>query len=205
MLRVALQKECPLTAYSPKTLQLSRSPKYPRKSVPHEPRMDASKVIIHPLNTESAMKKVRQTSRLGRNYRLTTWHRSRRTTPSSSSSTSRPTSARSLPPSRSSTTLAASRSTPSSDRTAQRRPSLALLPMLMLSTLPPPSLPSFKRVVCAGMGIIGSCFARQCKSDVMHHGGVQGYQVRMTGMNQIHHMMPLLGSCSPFVVCEMPC
>merc|ERR1712046_492692 len=42
----------------PKTLSLSRSPKYPRKSVPHEPRFDASKVIIHPLNTESAMKKI---------------------------------------------------------------------------------------------------------------------------------------------------
>merc|ERR1712039_287571 len=41
----------------PKTLSLSRSPKYPRKSVPHEPRFDASKVIIHPLNTESANKK----------------------------------------------------------------------------------------------------------------------------------------------------
>merc|ERR1712193_126091 len=42
----------------PKTLTLSRSPKYPRKSVPHEPRFDASKVIIHPLNTESALKKI---------------------------------------------------------------------------------------------------------------------------------------------------
>merc|ERR1711877_2874 len=42
----------------PKTLSLSRSPKYPRKSVPHEPRFDASKVIIHPLNTESALKKL---------------------------------------------------------------------------------------------------------------------------------------------------
>merc|ERR1712070_1025309 len=42
----------------PKTLTLSRSPKYPRKSVPHEPRFDASKVIIHPLNTESALKKL---------------------------------------------------------------------------------------------------------------------------------------------------
>jgi large subunit ribosomal protein L23Ae len=48
-----------LTMNSPKTLELSRAPKYPRKSVPHEPRMDASKVLIHPLNTESAMKKVR--------------------------------------------------------------------------------------------------------------------------------------------------
>jgi large subunit ribosomal protein L23Ae len=50
-----------LTCHSPKTLELSRAPKYPRKSVPHAPRMDASTVLIHPLNTESAMKKVRQT------------------------------------------------------------------------------------------------------------------------------------------------
>merc|ERR1712115_773190 len=47
----------------PKTLTLSRSPKYPRKSVPHEPRFDASKVIIHPLNTESAMKKIEENKR----------------------------------------------------------------------------------------------------------------------------------------------
>merc|ERR1712130_300447 len=47
----------------PKTLSLSRSPKYPRKSVPHEPRFDASKVIIHPLNTESAMKKIEANKR----------------------------------------------------------------------------------------------------------------------------------------------
>merc|ERR1711881_668293 len=47
----------------PKTLSLSRSPKYPRKSVPHEPRFDASKVIIHPLNTESAMKKIEENNR----------------------------------------------------------------------------------------------------------------------------------------------
>merc|ERR1712149_22579 len=48
----------------PKTLSLSRSPKYPRKSVPHEPRFDASKVIIHPLNTESAMKKIEENNTL---------------------------------------------------------------------------------------------------------------------------------------------
>ncbi|CRK34001.1 60S ribosomal protein L25 like [Verticillium longisporum] len=44
----------------PKTLQVSRSPKYPRKSIPHEPRLDEHKVIIHPLNTESAMKKIEE-------------------------------------------------------------------------------------------------------------------------------------------------
>ena len=46
--------------HRPKTLTLSRAPKYPRKSVPHEPRLDAGKVIIHPLNTESAMKKIEE-------------------------------------------------------------------------------------------------------------------------------------------------
>ncbi|KAF1915346.1 60S ribosomal protein-like protein L23a [Ampelomyces quisqualis] len=50
--------------HRPKTLQLSRAPKYPRKSVPHEPRMDASKVLIHPLNTESAMKKIEENNTL---------------------------------------------------------------------------------------------------------------------------------------------
>ncbi|KAH7386797.1 60S ribosomal protein-like protein L23a [Phaeosphaeria sp. MPI-PUGE-AT-0046c] len=50
--------------HRPKTLELSRAPKYPRKSVPHEPRMDAAKVLIHPLNTESAMKKIEENNTL---------------------------------------------------------------------------------------------------------------------------------------------
>jgi len=50
--------------HQPKTLQLSRAPKYPRKSIPHQPRLDASKVIIHPLNTESAMKKIEENNTL---------------------------------------------------------------------------------------------------------------------------------------------
>ncbi|KAK7512420.1 putative 60S ribosomal protein L25 [Phyllosticta citricarpa] len=50
--------------HRPKTLQLSRTPKYARKSIPHEPRLDASKVIIHPLNTESAMKKIEENNTL---------------------------------------------------------------------------------------------------------------------------------------------
>ncbi|CAO2649474.1 Nn.00g068590.m01.CDS01 [Neocucurbitaria sp. VM-36] len=50
--------------HRPKTLELSRAGKYPRKSVPHEPRMDASKVLIHPLNTESAMKKIEENNTL---------------------------------------------------------------------------------------------------------------------------------------------
>lgn len=48
----------------PKTLKLSRAPRYPRKSVPHEPRLDAGKVIVHPLNTESAMKKIEENNTL---------------------------------------------------------------------------------------------------------------------------------------------
>ncbi|KAI4115895.1 MAG: hypothetical protein LQ341_007711, partial [Variospora aurantia] len=52
------------TFHRPKTLQLSRSPKYPRKSIPHEPRLDAHKVIINPLNTESAMKKIEENNTL---------------------------------------------------------------------------------------------------------------------------------------------
>ncbi|KAF2841465.1 60S ribosomal protein L25 [Patellaria atrata CBS 101060] len=48
------------TFHRPKTLILSRAPKYPRKSVPHEPRLDQHKIIIHPLNTESAMKKIEE-------------------------------------------------------------------------------------------------------------------------------------------------
>lgn len=52
------------TFHRPKTLQLSRSPKYPRKSIPHETRLDEHKVIVHPLNTESAMKKIEENNTL---------------------------------------------------------------------------------------------------------------------------------------------
>ena len=44
--------------HRPKTLRLPRTPRYPRKSVPHMPRMDQFRTIQHPLNTESAMKKI---------------------------------------------------------------------------------------------------------------------------------------------------
>jgi large subunit ribosomal protein L23Ae len=50
--------------HRPKTLALSRSPKYPRKSVAHTPRLDEYKVIVHPLNTESAMKKIEENNTL---------------------------------------------------------------------------------------------------------------------------------------------
>jgi large subunit ribosomal protein L23Ae len=50
--------------HRPKTLALSRSPKYPRKAIPHAPRLDEHKVIVHPLNTESAMKKIEENNTL---------------------------------------------------------------------------------------------------------------------------------------------
>ncbi|ORY98977.1 ribosomal protein L23/L15e core domain-containing protein [Syncephalastrum racemosum] len=46
--------------FRPKTLRLSRKPKYARKSVPHLPRMDQYRVIRFPLNTETAMKKIEE-------------------------------------------------------------------------------------------------------------------------------------------------
>ncbi|KAI0317642.1 ribosomal protein L23/L15e core domain-containing protein [Amylostereum chailletii] len=46
--------------HRPKTLRLKREPKYPRKSVPHVPRMDQFRTIVSPLNTESAMKKIEE-------------------------------------------------------------------------------------------------------------------------------------------------
>lgn len=44
--------------HRPRTLHLPRDPKYPRKSIPHAPRMDQYRAVISPLNTESAMKKI---------------------------------------------------------------------------------------------------------------------------------------------------
>ncbi|KAI6042635.1 ribosomal protein L23/L15e core domain-containing protein [Pisolithus marmoratus] len=49
-----------VTFRRPKTLRLARSPKYPRKSIPHAPRMDEYRTIVSPLNTESAMKKIEE-------------------------------------------------------------------------------------------------------------------------------------------------
>jgi len=50
--------------HRPKTLRLPRNPKYPRKSIPHAPRMDQFRVIVSPLNTESAMKKIEENNTL---------------------------------------------------------------------------------------------------------------------------------------------
>ncbi|KAI0603380.1 ribosomal protein L23/L15e core domain-containing protein [Camillea tinctor] len=52
------------TFHRPKTLRLARNPKVPSKSVPSLPRLDEHKVILHPLNTESAMKKLEENNTL---------------------------------------------------------------------------------------------------------------------------------------------
>ncbi|QDS70269.1 60S ribosomal protein L23A [Venturia effusa] len=60
-----LRKERLSTSFHrPKTLILSRAPKYPRKSINHEPRLDAGSVLLYPLNTESAMKKIEENNTL---------------------------------------------------------------------------------------------------------------------------------------------
>lgn len=46
--------------HRPKTFTTTRSPKYPRRSIPHQPRLDEHKIVVHPLNTESAMKKMEE-------------------------------------------------------------------------------------------------------------------------------------------------
>ncbi|ORY46448.1 hypothetical protein BCR33DRAFT_849161 [Rhizoclosmatium globosum] len=52
------------TFHIPKTLRLARAPKYPRRSVPRVPSMDAHAVIKFPLNSESAMKKIEEDNTL---------------------------------------------------------------------------------------------------------------------------------------------
>merc|ERR1712169_102947 len=44
--------------YRPKTLKLNRNPKYPRRSVLGENKMDQYRILRHPLTTESAMRKI---------------------------------------------------------------------------------------------------------------------------------------------------
>ena len=48
----------------PKTLEMQRNPKYPRKAIPKRNRMDAYAIIKHPLTTESAMKKIEDNNTL---------------------------------------------------------------------------------------------------------------------------------------------
>ncbi|RWS15379.1 60S ribosomal protein L23a-like protein [Dinothrombium tinctorium] len=60
-------KKTPRTSvhfHRPWVKHLPRNPKYPRKSVPHNPRLDEFSIIKHPLTTESAMKKIEDNNTL---------------------------------------------------------------------------------------------------------------------------------------------
>ncbi|KAF2666305.1 hypothetical protein BT63DRAFT_482075 [Microthyrium microscopicum] len=46
--------------HRPKTLQLSRTPKYPRKAIQNDTGLNPASVLLYPLNTESAMKKIEE-------------------------------------------------------------------------------------------------------------------------------------------------
>ncbi|CAG8446418.1 5868_t:CDS:2 [Diversispora eburnea] len=48
----------------PKTLHTPRKPRYFRRSINRTPRLDQYKILKHPLNTESAMKKIEDTNTL---------------------------------------------------------------------------------------------------------------------------------------------
>ena len=48
----------------PKTLCLPKSPKYPRRSVPHVSKLDEFAIVRYPLTTESAMKKIEDNNTL---------------------------------------------------------------------------------------------------------------------------------------------
>jgi len=50
--------------YRPKTLRLSRDPKYPRKSAPKINKLDQYTILKNPLTTESAMKKIEDNNTL---------------------------------------------------------------------------------------------------------------------------------------------
>jgi large subunit ribosomal protein L23Ae len=52
------------TFHRPRTLRLPRTPRYPRKAVPHAPRLDQYRIVKHPLNTETAMKKIEENNTL---------------------------------------------------------------------------------------------------------------------------------------------
>merc|ERR1711988_836852 len=50
--------------YRPKTLKLSRNPKYARRAVPRLNKLDKFRIIKFPLTTESAMKKIEDNNTL---------------------------------------------------------------------------------------------------------------------------------------------
>ena len=53
-----------VTFHRPKTLKLDRNPKYPRVSAPGRNKMDQYQILMYPLTTESAMKKIEDNNTL---------------------------------------------------------------------------------------------------------------------------------------------
>ncbi|OLL22365.1 60S ribosomal protein L25 [Neolecta irregularis DAH-3] len=60
----ALKVRTSTTFRRPKTLRLPRKPRVARKSVQHLPRLDHFRILVSPLNTESAMKKIEENNTL---------------------------------------------------------------------------------------------------------------------------------------------
>lgn len=50
--------------HRPRTLTHARAPRFPRRSAPPAPRLDAFQVVKYPLTTESAMKKIEDNNTL---------------------------------------------------------------------------------------------------------------------------------------------
>merc|ERR1711881_588012 len=48
------------TSHQPKTLQLSRAPKYPRKSVPHEPRLDEHNTLVFIVDIRANKRQIKE-------------------------------------------------------------------------------------------------------------------------------------------------
>eukprot|EP01137_Pigoraptor_chileana_P017331 Opistho-2@75259 len=53
-----------VTFHRPKTLRLTRQPRYPRRSAPRPNKLDQFTIVKHPLTTESAMKKIEDNNTL---------------------------------------------------------------------------------------------------------------------------------------------
>jgi large subunit ribosomal protein L23Ae len=50
--------------HMPKTRKLEKAPRFPRKSVSHVNKMDNYRIVVSPLTTESAMKKIEEINTL---------------------------------------------------------------------------------------------------------------------------------------------
>lgn len=62
--KAARKTRTSVTFRRPKTLRLPRKPKFPRRSISRQPRLDKFSIVKHPLTTESAMKKIEDNNTL---------------------------------------------------------------------------------------------------------------------------------------------